>query len=292
MARPFIGDIIDAMAVSHTTLSSVNRAKLHYNLNGEPTFYAGRRSATFCISIDGRCYALKCYTSTPTNVSEVCRVLSCAHSDLIIAPQFLPNELYISGRTFCGYIDALLYPWVEGDSLDFLWRKAAFNNESDTLRTLAHNFTRLALGILNSEWRHGDLKPDNIIVDRSGQMKLIDIDALYHPTLSYGGEVGTVGFVHPARGCSYDSHIDDYSIALICTALHALALRPQLAQKYPSAPMLISPSEAVAGSTPALAEIKALFGEGTPLNALASTLEQDNYKIQKLKELLLCITQI
>ena len=292
MARPFIGDIIDAMAISHLTLGSVKGARLHHDRNGNPRFFAGRRSATFDISIEDHCYALKCYISTPANVAGACSVLAQNTSDIIITPQFLPNELFVSGRSYCGHTDALLYPWIEGDSLDFLWRKAAFNNESDTLRTLAHNFTHLAIGVLNSEWRHGDLKPDNIIVDRSGQMKLIDIDALYHPTLSYGGEVGTVGFVHPARGCSYDSHIDDYSIALICTALHALALRPQLAQKYPSAPMLISPSEAVAGSSPALAEIKALFGEGTPLHALASTLEQDNYKIQKLKELLLCITQI
>lgn len=289
---PLLRDIIDAMAVSHATLSSVNRAKLHYNLDGEPTFYAGRRSATFRISIDGRCYALKCYTSTPTNVAEVCRVLSCDHSDLIIAPQFLPNELYISGRIYRGYIDALLYPWAEGGSLDFLWRKAAFNHDVATLRTLADSFTRLALDLLGSEWRHGDLKPDNIIVGSGGTMRLIDIDALYHPTLSWAGEVGTSGFVHPARGCAYDSHIDDYSIALICTILYALALNPRLAALYPSAPMLISPAEAVEGRSEALTEIKALFPKGTPLHALASSLEQNNHKIETLKELLLCITQI
>lgn len=289
MAQPLLRNIIDAMKHYYLTLRTLKGLTPRLTHSGEMRFCSGRRSIIFDVDTPEGHYALKCYTSTPEGAQELFDTIVSLHTELIVAPQFLPSELYVSGGTYEGYIDLLLTPWAEGDTLDYELRRAAFNRESDTLGRLAEEFRRLSLEILSSPWRHGDLKPDNIIVAPNGKMRLIDLDGLYHPSLPSRGECGTPGYIHPSRGEGYDSHIDDYSIALICTSLHSLALKPDLLDLYPSNALLINPTEAINGQSRCLDEIKQLFATNSSLHALATTLSQPHYQITNLKEILECI---
>lgn len=292
MLRPNLSNIIDSMELYHTTLRTLRGVSPRRDRSGRLLFNAGRKSIIFSVDIDGEPHCLKCYTSTPANATELFALLGTLNSELLSVPRLLPEELFVAGHNFRGYIDVAIYPHIEGNTLDYTLRRAAFNHNTVELEHLAHSFTRLALDILSSPWRHGDLKPENIIVCPDGQMRLIDLDALYHPTLSPSGEVGTVGYVHPLRGKAYDSHIDDYSIALIGVALYALAIEPTLIEQYPNCELIINPNEAIEGRSSALAAVVELFDTNSPLRTLATTLATPNYPIASLKELLQqCIAQ-
>ena len=76
-----------------------------------------------------------------------------------------------------------------------------------------------------------------MILTPDGQMKFIDWDAAYVPALAgrAAPETGTAAYQHPKRTTQmYDTHIDDYSIALLSVMLHAAALDPDVTARYRS----------------------------------------------------------
>ena len=99
--------------------------------------------------------------------------------------------------------------------------------------------------VVVDDWAHGDLKPENIVVRPSGELQLIDFDAMFLPAFAgrRSPELGTTAYQHPAREAGdLDASLDDYPAALISTALHALALDPSLAARHASDGLLFTPS--------------------------------------------------
>lgn len=99
--------------------------------------------------------------------------------------------------------------------------------------------------VVADDWAHGDLKPENIVVRPSGELQLIDFDAMFLPAFAgrRSPELGTTAYQHPAREAGdLDASLDDYPAALISTALHALALDPSLAARHASDGLLFTPS--------------------------------------------------
>jgi thiamine kinase-like enzyme len=54
--------------------------------------------------------------------------------------------------------------------------RAAKAEERNTLHHLSAQFEQLASELLQAPWAHGDLKPENIVVSREGELQLIDFD--------------------------------------------------------------------------------------------------------------------
>lgn len=133
-------------------------------------------------------------------------------------------ELYTIGGNL-EYADVLVDDWVEGTPLDIAIR----DSEVD-IWALSRAFDRMALGMLEANWAHGDIKPENIICKADGSQQLIDLDAMWHEGLSVidCDELGTPEFNHPRRpNMPLSKHIDDYAIALVSTILAATALDPE-----------------------------------------------------------------
>ena len=87
-------------------------------------------------------------------------------------------------------------------------------------------------------------------------------------------ETGTRAFQHPDRENVFGKEIDDYPIALISAALHALALDPTLYGRFERADaMMISPARAVAGDDPASAAVE---------QVLAANGDAVHYRIARL----------
>ncbi|MFQ8806413.1 MAG: hypothetical protein ACLR8Y_16630 [Alistipes indistinctus] len=55
---------------------------------------------------------------------------------------------------------------------------------------LAGRFDRMALWLLLQPYAHGDIKPDNILVEPSGELRLIDLDGMFLP--QFAGERSVV----------------------------------------------------------------------------------------------------
>lgn len=232
-------------------------------------FVAGREGIVVAAEVEGKRVALKCYTRPNSANVSLFSLLDSIDSPLLAKPQFLPQELWMGN---C-YTDITLYPWIEGETLEWTMRYLLHNHFRERLADLLGEFRKVALQLLEAEWRHGDLKPENIIVTPDGSLRLIDCDSIYHPTLPSRGHTGTPPFVHRSRGDAYDSHIDDYSIALIITSLAAHLLD----QTLPADKTLITlPTE---GFYPIVAP---LFDERPHLKALLDALYSSDYKIDQL----------
>ena len=221
---------------------------------GRMCYTVGNSAIVFRVRHEGRIRSLRCYMHPPRHLAE------------IYGERLLPQELYLYDSPRSGvWVDVVLGDWIEGTTLHEAVAEAAAEaaaaEDTARLRQLAAAFDRLAAGLTSDDWAHGDLKPENIVVDPSGRLHLIDLDAMYLPAFAgeASPELGTAAFQHPARTIrDFNASLDDYPTALISTALHALALDPTLYVRYPDADgLLFSPQQI--RTDEALREAIALF---------------------------------
>lgn len=241
------------------------------------TISVGNNAVTARCRVMGRegNYLIKCYHRTKPNLER------------LYGENAYPGELgiySIDGRM--EYIDIVLLPWVEGKPLD-----SFIGNKCEIYPTLSKSFDRLALDLLESEYAHGDLKPDNIIVGDDMRLSLIDLDAMWRPEFAneLSAEIGTLAYRHPKRTHNYfKKSIDDYPIALISTMLAALVLDKSLEQRLDSNKTLLSPEECVYGNDETLSEIIALFEKHNDMThkQIAESLRSQSPMIYGLHKLL------
>lgn len=227
----------------------------------EGAFRTGNDAVVFRIVSEGRTMMLKCYLRKPQAIEERC---ACSQRTPLTAYcQWLDRELTIdddAGGTI--EVGVTVGEWIEGRTLADEILDAVVERDADRLAHLSAKFDRLALRLLDEEWAHGDLKPENIICSPQG-LRLIDIDSIFTPELAglTTTQLGTEGYRHPSRTESdFDRHLDDYPIALISTMLAALALDYDLYRRYDRGDgVLIDPIEAADGKSEAVEEMKLLF---------------------------------
>ena len=261
MRLPTIGQYVESVAQPFGLFRTLRGYEAERDMFGEVRIRAGNNAAVFRLEGADGPLALKCYIKQGRFTKEIYDYLRSHPSPLLAGDaRRLCDELFVYDHCERGrYYDVTVAEWVEGESLDRMIRSAALREDRDRLQALAGGFDRLALGLLAQEWAHGDLKPENIVVREDGTQVLVDYDAMFIPPLAgeQTQEVGTLNYQHPLRDTSmYDKHIDDYSIVLISTSLHALALDPGLYLRFnDSDNILLSPAETVAGRSAAYDEI-------------------------------------
>lgn len=250
-------------------------------VTGDPIRMAGNSAVVFKILHQGRPKMLKCYTR------------SMPHLDAIYGEKFLRGELYVweaDGRS--EWCDVVIDDWIDGGTLHQAIFRATQAGDQAQLRLLAHEFDRLALDLLHSDWAHGDLKPENILVTESRKLQLVDFDAVFLPTFAgeKSPELGTAAYQHPARTADdFDASIDDYPIALIHTALHALALDPTLLLRHDEPEgILLSPRQITRHRSAAYTECLALFEQaGAAVHyRIAQRLESPLLRLPELPSLM------
>lgn len=217
---------------------------------GRPLFSVGNSAAVFRCRREGRLRALRCYLRPMRHLAE------------IYGAEYLPRELYLYTTPDRGlWVDAVLTEWIEGQTLDRAVRRAAEARDRERLGALSRAFRTLAAELVADDRAHGDLKPENIVVDAAGALHTIDRDAAFLPAFAgeRSPELGTAAFQHPARTADdYDARLDDYPAALISTALSALALDPGIYGRYRHADGLLFTPQRI-HTDPALGETLALF---------------------------------
>ncbi|MBQ1253034.1 MAG: hypothetical protein IIY05_01645 [Alistipes sp.] len=215
-----IQDIVDAVANPYTPWRTLKGLEIKCE-DDMPQYITGNASVIFTVMHNNRRKILKCYKGHNP------------HLPAIYGKEFHPTELCVSnimGQHF--WIDCLLTDYIEGCTLH---EKLCQHLTAEELGRLATAFDKMAGELLQMERAHGDIKPENIIVGYDGSMTLIDWDAAYVPALKgkIAVETGTAAYQHPLRDQEFfDKHIDNYSIALISTLLHAYATSPDMAEYY------------------------------------------------------------
>lgn len=149
-----IADIVDTLANDFPSWRTLSDVRPHLR-DGRPIYVTGNAAVTFFVRHKGREKILKCYTRDNPHLAT------------IYGDAFRPRELRVFNMmNRSDFVDCLLTDRIEGITLD----RAVCTATSDGLAALADAFDRMAVGLLDREYAHGDLKPENIIVTPDGDM--------------------------------------------------------------------------------------------------------------------------
>lgn len=233
-------------------LRTLREVEVCRDAQGRLQYSAGNSAVVFRIRHKGRVRSLRCYLRPVRHLRE------------IYGPRYLERELFLYDAAGRGtWVDVILGDWIEGETLAEAVERSAAARDTQRLQQLAGVFDRLAATMVADDRAHGDLKPENIIVDAQGTLHPIDFDAAFLPEFAGepSPELGTAAYQHPARTVAdFDAWLDDYPAALISTALHALALDPALGERHTATDgLLFTPGRILRGCDAAYDEVLALF---------------------------------
>lgn len=210
--------------------------------NGEYVFSSGRNSVVFKM-VDKQTNgfkALKCFINVNKDqleyIRQVSEYLQYIKSSYIVPYQYFEQELWmVSSYEEPQYYPILLMDWVEGKIMGQYLNELCEAYDYVKIKDLALAFDQMALWLLHQDFAHGDLKLDNIIVNKRGLPILIDYDGCFIPGMedTNAQELGTPGYQHPKRDVHFfNKSIDDVGILVISTALHALVTNSELWAMY------------------------------------------------------------
>jgi serine/threonine protein kinase len=123
--------------------------------------------------------------------------------------------------------------WIDGVNLN-----TYITSNIETPRKIsdiAKKFLSVAIRLQSYGISHGDLSGDNILVNPSGEITLVDYDGMYVPSLKgmKAPENGHDHFQHPNRTTStYSERLDNFSVLVIYLSLLAVASDPSLWDRY------------------------------------------------------------
>lgn len=173
--------------------------------------------------------------------------------------------------------------WQRGIPLDI-----ALNSGNCSYQTLSHAFDTMALERLLSGVPHGDISPDNIVLNE-GVMTLVDDEIMWYNNENRGRSrnYGKQPFSHPFRAMLHpSSNVDDYSIAIISTILAAISSYAKMNEEIP---LILLDDLTVENSYRALDIAKRrLLKVGDKAHYdIASHINHISYNIPNLKELII-----
>lgn len=269
-----INRYIETLSNPRGLLRTLSGFEVERDCYGRAVLYAGNSSAVFPLRRpDGGRFMLKCYLRDKPFLRPVYDYAAASGSRLIRGVRLLPDEMFVYDSEGGGsYRDVVVGEWIEGESLAAAVSRCAAAGDRVALAGLAGRFDLLAAELLAAEFAHGDLKPDNIIVSPDGELRPVDFDALYVPTLAgcRAAEVGTPKYNHPLRDETfYNDRVDDYPAAVISLSIHALAFDPGLLERYCTGDNLIfDPQEIMAGTSRALDEAEEMIRRSGDMDLL------------------------
>ena len=166
---------------------------------------------------------------------EVSESLKKIDLPYFIQYEYVDQALNVEGTILHG----VKMEWIDGENLDKYIIKN--KNHPSKLKDLADRFYAMCKDLINKGISHGDLSHSNILVTSSGELRLVDYDSLYLPSMSRDYEQtvsGQVPYQHPKRINSDKrlliSEIDDnFSQIVIYLTLLAIAKDPTLIKLIP-----------------------------------------------------------
>lgn len=187
----------------------------------------------------------------------------------------------ISGEYYMA--QCIIRRWQRGSPLDI-----ALNSGDCNYKTLSHAFDTMALERLLSGVPHGDISPDNIVLNE-GVMTLVDDEIMWYNNENRGRSrsYGKQPFSHPFRAMLHpSSDVDDYSIAIISTLLAAISSYAKMNEEIP---LILLDDLTVENSYRALDIAKRrLLKVGDKAHYdIASHINHISYNIPNLKELII-----
>jgi serine/threonine protein kinase len=192
--------------------------------NGKPFFFSGGFTLVFELTHGTKKWAFRVWHVPVALFKERSREIFAYLSSkkLLYFADFIFDEqaLVVGGEPQ----DTIRMEWLDGQRLkEYI---GAHLNDGKALRRLADAFVKMCSDLHAQRISHGDLQHGNILVDTSGNIKLIDYDSICIPALEGQQEIvtGLKGYQHPSRlnGSTTSLKADYFSELIIFLSLLAL----------------------------------------------------------------------
>jgi hypothetical protein len=203
---------------------------------GLPAVHAGNFAYVFKLRLaDGTVVAVRCFARFQGDRQRRYTLMSRYLSEQRLG--FLADFAYEARgiRVRDAWYPILRMEWVRGLALNRHVEKVV--EDRAALVELSVRWRELVSNLEHHHVVHGDLQHGNVLVEPlTGRLRLVDYDAMWVPSLWEGlgaAELGHRNFQHPARSRSdFGPNLDRFSTLVIYTALRALAVRPDLWERY------------------------------------------------------------
>lgn len=226
---------------SQDALASKWGVELVYDSSNNPIFYIGSHGIVFKIRElkSGKYRAYKFFIKDQYRLLE--RYSKVASFRKGLSTKYLPRIVFREealtmktddGKT--GKFPVLLMDWIEGERLnDYIIRVKSSPCE---LADLFCKFMKLSSWLITNGFVHGDLHPENIMVDSNGNLVLVDFDNFrLASTKEYNSNHDRADdYAHP-DGLNSGNDIkysDDFTISLLALSLRAIAIDNTLLNSY------------------------------------------------------------
>ncbi len=246
MNYPLISEYIESILSAEDNFAELKNLRPVLDDRNNPVMSSGNFAVVFKMKdiSDGKYYAVKCFTREQEGRNKsYCAIsdyLKDVKSPYLVSAKYLEKELFVDTKMGAATeFPVLVMDWVDGVALDKYLRDNIDNNF--VLNALAHCFGDMAKWLIKQPFAHGDLKPDNIIVN-NGLLTLVDYDGMFVPSMmgQNAREVGSPDFQNPNRKVyDFDRHIDDLALVSILLSLKALQYEPSLLEKFDDSDRLL-----------------------------------------------------
>lgn len=222
-------------------LASKWGVELAYDSFNNPIYHIGNNSIVFKIrELKTRKYrAYKFFTKDlyelDKRYKDTISFLNEMNSPFIPRMKFrdgIVNIVTNDGKT--GKFPVLIMDWIEGETLNqYIYR---VKSSPCKLAELFCKFMQLVSWLISNNLIHRDLHPENLMVDTSENLFLIDFDSFQLPTkpIYHLDRKECDNFYHPfAHYIGHPSYYDDdFSIVLLALSLRAILIDPNLLGEY------------------------------------------------------------
>ena len=204
------------------------------NKLGLPRPICGTFASVYELVNGRRRWAVKCFLRNTPDLHERYAKISnhlrkCQRLGYFVTFEYQQNAIRVRGQLF----PLVKMDWIEACQLNRFVEENLSNPRA--LAKLSKHWNKLVADLRSADIAHGDLQHGNILVRSNGDIRLIDYDGMWVPTLEgqKSNETGHPDFQNPRR-TQNDFHleIDEFSAAVIQIAISALRRDKSIWEKY------------------------------------------------------------
>ena len=201
---------------------------------GLPRPICGTFASVYELVNGHRRWAVKCFLrNTPDLHKRYARISDHLHKHrrlgYFVTFEYQDKAIRVRGELF----PLVKMEWVDACQLNTFIEQNL--SDQSVLSKLRKRWGKLITDLRSADIAHGDLQHGNILALPNGEIRLIDYDGMWVPTLKgeKSNETGHPDFQNPGRTQNdFHSGIDEFSAAIIDIAISALIRDPSLWEKY------------------------------------------------------------
>ena len=236
MKYPSVSDYIESVKLVGNNFSTLTNLRPVTDSSGQPILKIGESAVVFkMFDVNtSHFYAVRCFLGYQDQqidyYQHIKEALKDVSNNYFVPFQYYDNEIYVSCNSLYNkYYPVLLMDWVEGYTLESYITK--FVDDRYKLLQLTYKFSQLTNWLLSQSFAHGSIDKDNILINADGQIKLVDYDNMFTPSMKEKGfnKKCKSSIRNPLhKDCAWGECMDDFPLILILLSLKIISNQPNL----------------------------------------------------------------